>query len=370
MRMISRRALVMASSGGAALAGAGWLSWAGGQSTYADAVQEVWRHRSPEADGLLTYLVHYATLAANSHNTQPWRFARAGNLITLSPDSTRATPAADPDSHHLYASLGCAAENLSLAAGAAGRAAAVSFSADAGGQVHIDLAPTDAPRDRLFDAILERQCTRGLYDGRKVQARDLAALTAACAPAGCRALVIEDEAVIEQVLELSVAANTEQINDAAFRRELRSWLRFSGAHAAETRDGLYGPCAGNPAMPSVLGDLIFDFVFRAKTENDKLAAQVRSSAGLMVFASDTDDKAHWVQAGRGYQRFALQATALGVRHAFVNQPVDVPGARAELSKLLSLGSARPDLMVRFGFAEPMPKSLRRPVADVMVQERA
>lgn len=315
--MISRRTLVMA-SGAAAFSGAAWLGWAAGRPACHDVVREVWRHRTPEPDGLLAYLAHYATLAA----------------------------------------------------GAAGRATAVSFDAAAGGQVQIDLAPTSRPRDRLFAAILERQCTRNLYDGRKVQAQDLASLTAAYQSTGCRALIIENEAVIEQVLELSLAANSQQISDQAFRRELRSWLRFSGAHAAESRDGLYGPCAGNPAMPSFLGDVIFDFAFRAKAENDKLAAQVRSSAALMVFFSDADDKAHWVRAGRGYQRFALQATSLGIRNAFVNQPVDVPKARAELAKLLNLGSARPDLVVRFGYGAPMPKSLRRPVPDVIARERA
>ncbi|MEM1198128.1 MAG: Tat pathway signal protein [Pseudomonadota bacterium] len=367
--MISRRTLLMATGAGA-LAGAGWLIWTAQRPTYDEVVREVWRHRSPDQGGLMSYLVHYATLAANSHNTQPWRFAESGNLITLSANMARATPAADPDFHHLYASLGCAVENLRLAAGAAGQAAEISFSAAENGQVQIALASSRAPRDPLFDAILERQCSRGLYDGRTVPPRELADLTASAKEAGGRALVIEDKAVIEQILELSIEANTRQINDATFREELKSWLRFSGAHAAESRDGLYGPCAGNPAMPSFLGDLVFDFAFGAEAENDKLAEQVRSSAGLMVFISDADDKAHWVQSGRGYQRFALHATAFGVRHAFVNQPVDVPEVRAQLSELLGLRSARPDLMVRFGYGKAMPKSLRRPVNAVIAQGSA
>ena len=111
--------------------------------------------------------------------------------------------------------------------------------------------------------------------------------------------------------------------------------------------------------------MLFDLAFTAKAENNRLAEQVRSSAGLAVFISEKDDKPHWVQAGRSYQRFALQATAIGLRHAFVNQPVDVPEMRAELSKLLELGNGRPDLVVRFGYGKAMPKSLRRPVEEVM-----
>jgi hypothetical protein len=83
--------------------------------------------------------------------------------------------------------------------------------------------------------------------------------------------------------------------------------------------------------------------------------------------SDKDDKEHWVQAGRSYQRFALQATLLGLKHAFVNQAVEVPAVRTQLSGLLGLGDKRPDLIVRYGYGAPMPKSLRRPLSDVIVR---
>ena len=61
-----------------------------------------------------------ATLAANSHNTQPWIFTAAANAITIAPDFGRRCPAVDPDDHHLFASLGCATENLVHAAAAIG----------------------------------------------------------------------------------------------------------------------------------------------------------------------------------------------------------------------------------------------------------
>ena len=65
-------------------------------------------------------LIHYATLGANSHNTQPWRFKVTGGSIEILPHFTRRIPVVDPDNHHIFASLGCAAENLAIAAGARG----------------------------------------------------------------------------------------------------------------------------------------------------------------------------------------------------------------------------------------------------------
>ena len=103
-----------------------------------------------------------------------------------------------------------------------------------------------------------------------------------------------------------------------------------------------------------------------KSENDKYAKQLRSSAGVAVFVGERADPANWFEVGRAYEHFALAATALGVRTAFVNQPVEVRAVRTQFAQWLGLGSQRPDLVVRFGRGPQMPFSLRRPVSDVIV----
>lgn len=317
---------------------------------------------SPEDD--LASLARYATLAANSHNTQPWLFSRSGDRIAIAPDLTRATPAADANRHHVFASLGCAAENLALAAAEAGRPAAIGFAAE-DDRVEIDLASGAAARDPLFAAITARQCTRSLYDGRAVPADELNKIEQAAALSGARVLIVTDEKKIGEVLEMVVAANTAQVEDPAFRKELKDWLRFGPRAAVAARDGLYSACSGNPALPDWLGRAMFDFVFTAQGENDRYAAQIRSSSGLAIVVSGGNDKAHWVEAGRSVQRFALAATALGMRHAFINQPLEVPAMREEFSRWLGDDTLSPDLILRFGHANPMPWSLRRPVEDVI-----
>jgi hypothetical protein len=106
-------------------------------------------------------------------------------------------------------------------------------------------------------------------------------------------------------------------------------------------------------------------VFKADAENDRYARQIASSAGIAVFAAQRDDRAHWVAAGRACQRFALQATALGMKHAFLNQPVEVASLRPELARLVGLPGRRPDIVMRFGYGPALPYSLRRPVAAVL-----
>jgi hypothetical protein len=155
------------------------------------------------------------------------------------------------------------------------------------------------------------------------------------------------------------------MNDQAFVAELKSWIRFNGTEALRTGDGLFSASSGNPTVPAWLGSTMFGLFFTPKSENDKYARHVRSSAGLAVFVGQAADKAHWIQVGRAYERFALQATSLGVRTAHLNQPIEVPSVRPQFASFLGIGSMRPDLVLRFGRGPALPASPRRPVQAVL-----
>lgn len=358
--MVTRRGVV---AGGGALAAAtvAGLASAEAAMSYEEAVRAVWAPL--KADGGARELVRAATLAANSHNTQPWLFRLAERSIVIAPDPSRRCPAVDPDDHHVYASLGCAAENMVQAASVLGLAASPQVGAD--GSIAVGLEKSAPVASPLADAIVRRQSTRVEYDGRAAGAEALRALEAAGQGDGVALLLITDRPRIDRVLDLVVAGNTAQMRDQAFMAELKAWLRFSDADAVAAMDGLFSRASGNPALPAWLAKLLLPFVFTEKGENDKYARHIRSSAGLAVFVSARDDRAHWIAVGRACQRFALQATALGLTSAFVNQAVEVPRQRTELQALLGLGDRRPDLVLRFGRGPELPRSLRRPVDAVI-----
>lgn len=310
-------------------------------------------------------LVRYATLAANSHNTQPWRFKISYGGIEILPDMARQIAIVDPDNHHLFASLGCAAENLSIACGASGKSGELRFDPADDGAVVFAFG-NGPPVDRaMFDAIPKRQSTRGDYDGKAVSAVDLRALSAAAAMPGVDLVLVTDRPRIDRVRDLVVAGNSSQLADPAFVRELKAWLRFSPRQAMRTGDGLFSASSGSPALPAWLGPMMFDLVFKAEAENEKYARQLASTAGVAVFVAHKDDREHWVLAGRACQRFALQATALGLKHAFINEPVEVASLRPELATLVGLPGRRPDIVMRFGYGPSLPYSARRPVEAVL-----
>jgi nitroreductase len=310
-------------------------------------------------------LVRYATLAANSHNTQPWRFIVHDRGIDIRPDITRHLSAVDPDNHHLFASLGCAAENLSIAAAMRGKPGQLNFDPAQGGRVIFTFGSGPSEEPALFDAIVKRQSTRGNFDGRSVGAADLAKLAQASVTPGVDLVLITDRPRMDRIRDLVVAGNTAQMADAAFVSELRSWLRFSPRYAAETGDGLFSAASGNPMLPEWFGPAMFDLAFRPQAENDKYARQIATSAGIAVFVGRKDDPEHWMLCGRACQRFALAATALGLKHAFINQPVEVAGLRPELAELVGMPGRRPDIVMRFGYGPALPFSARRPVDAVL-----
>jgi hypothetical protein len=362
--MINRRT-VLWGGGAVVVAGAGVvvLNDMGSMADYNAAVAEtraVLRDRPETAD-----LVRSATLAANSHNSQPWRFKATPSGIDIVPDLARRLSAVDPDNHHLFVSLGCAAENLLIAAAGRDRPGELRFDPLNGGTVSFTFGGTASGEPALFDAIPKRQSTRGDFDGRPVSAGDLALLARAAAVPGVDLVLITERTEIDRIRDLVIAGNSLQMADPVFMRELKSWLRFSPRQALETGDGLFSATAGNPPLPAWLGPHLLDFVFKAGAENDRYARQIASSAGLAVFSAQTSDPENWVQAGRACQRFALQATALGLKHAFLNQPVDVPRLRPELAALIGLPDRRPDLVMRFGHGPALPYSARRPVEAVL-----
>lgn len=364
MALISRRGLIGTGLALAAAGAVGYSLWPRMEG-YAE---EVARQRQLlTADPGLEELVRLATLAANGHNTQPWTFRLTDQNVSIFPDFTRRTAVVDPDDHHLYVSLGCAAENLAIAAVALGRGGNVAIGTGAGGepQIEIALSAVQPGGQELFQAIQLRQSTRSVYDGQPVSAGDVALLETAAQEEGVSVQFFTTSEDRDAILDFVIEGNSAQMDDLAFVQELSDWIRFSPARALSTGDGLFAACSGNPVVPDWIGRQVFNRVFTKEAENDKYREQIRSSAGIAVFVGAKADPEHWIRVGRSFQRLALQATVLGIRTAHVNQPVEVVSVRADFARWLGISDARPDLVIRFGRAPAMPMSLRRPISAVL-----
>ena len=118
-------------------------------------------------------LVRAAILAASPHNTQPWLFKVTNSSISLYLDSQRNPGALDPYLREEHIGMGCALENLMLAAAANGYDATATLLPGKLTQTmaypkhelvaQVGLAPGQKQQSELYDAIPHRHTNRNPY---------------------------------------------------------------------------------------------------------------------------------------------------------------------------------------------------------------
>ena len=314
-------------------------------------------------------LIRYATLAPSGHNTQPWIFSIVENTIRVYPDYSRKLSVADPDNRELFISLGCAIENLLIAARHVGLEGHIEYNPqwDSTESLVVVFSPVrNSASNILFDAIPKRHTNRRPFNLLPISVKEFKKLDLIPLEDGISKILITDRKDFMPVIEMATAATKAQWEKDGFKKELSNWLRFNDAEIARSKDGLTVHALNKTSVPGWLGRMFLRFFADGDSEAAKEADLLKSASALMLLVSDKDDKNAWVDLGRSFERLALAATALNIMHAHHNQPCEVPEVKLELASHLSVGDAYPQLLVRLGYTKPMPHSPRRPVEDVIV----
>jgi len=84
------------------------------------------------------------------------------------------------------------------------------------------------------------------YDGQPIAPAERRRLEQAGTGDGVSVRLLTAGVAMESVLEHVVAANTVQMNDAAFVAEPNAWIRFGADEALRTGDGLFAGASATP----------------------------------------------------------------------------------------------------------------------------
>ena len=310
-------------------------------------------------------MVEYASKAPSGHNTQPWFFTLGADAITITPDFSKRLPVVDPDDRELFISLGCAAENLRIAANHYGYATTTTVNAAGTITVRLDKQP-GAQLDPLFAQIPLRQTNRARYDGRAIPQAQLDDILASATSDGVHLRVWDKNAPpFAQLAELVMAGNRAQLGNDAFKRELLSWIRFNKAHSERTLDGLSYAVMGAPNLPAWITKPIIQLALNAKAQNKTDGKKIASASHLLLLTTDDDSIPAWIAAGGALQRLLLLLTEQGIASAWLNQPCEVAELRERLARELALSGEHPQLLLRLGYAAPLPYAKRKPVEAVI-----
>jgi nitroreductase len=386
-RPVSRRKALQIlglGSGVVAVAGATGLTWravdGGVFSTGTGSAYEAWGRADPGGHPL--NLVDAAILAANAHNTQPWLFTVSDDRIELFADMSRTTGAMDPLLREMQISLGCAVENLALAAAPNGMAAKVSFLPDPSDTAHIAtvaLTPAAASGSPLFDAIASRHTSRGAYStSRRVTGRRLDTLSALADVPGTQLVWFTTDAQKQAFSDLTVRATRAIIADPRQAADDYRWYRSGWHDIQQHKDGITIDPSGQSALVRTLSKLL---PTTREQNNDGWLSGTRdtqlptaSAFGALV-VQDPHDPLQRLRAGRVWQRIHLTATTEGLGMqplCQIPERVDretsaglSPELTDAIAAMLPAGS-HAIMTFRIGYptATALP-SPRRPAADVV-----
>lgn len=318
----------------------------------------------------LLFMIEQATKAPSGHNTQPWLFRINENSIEIHPDSTKTLPVVDSDQREMFVSLGCAAENLCIAAISRGYRPTVSISAK--GIITLQPARTATPVEAtgLAEQISKRQTNRRVYNGTLIPdetMRELLAVKRAgdtslhCWPKGSEEF--------RKLHSYIMQGNEIQMNDLSFKKELKSWMRFNREQVRKTGDGLSYSVFGAPNLPARLSCFIMGSCLTAKRQNSSDRKKIASSSHFILFTAPTNTPEAWIQLGRTLERFLLHATRAGIATAFTNQPCELQVLSDKMQQeIAGLQTRIPVVLLRLGYAAPMPYSPRKEVAKIIITD--
>ncbi|MFO7999974.1 MAG: hypothetical protein R6U46_01940 [Marinilabilia sp.] len=320
---------------------------------------------NPDSDFL--FMIEQAIQAPSGHNTQPWLFKIGEQSIAIHPNFQKALKIVDPDHRELFISLGCALENLCLAALGKGYNYEPSISEE--GIITIHLTKNYASKESpLFQQIPVRQTNREAYNGQMIDAETLEQLRSIeCFPDINFHFFNNGEPGFNKIKDFVVRGNILQMQNKLFTDELISWMRLNKRQSLATRDGLSYAVFGAPGLPAFISRPIIRSALTPDKQNKGDIKKMQSSSHFVLFTTQTNTRQEWINLGRTLQQFLLQSTQYGIAHAYMNQPCEVKELAVEMKTSLNLDEEHPAILLRTGYAEKAPYSLRKGVEEVIMQ---
>jgi hypothetical protein len=313
-------------------------------------------------------LVKAAILAANPHNTQPWLFRVASGQIDLFADPRRSLGSVDPFLREKYIGLGCAIENLALAARAGGYAPQIELTPDPDDRSYaarITLEPGTVDASPLYDAIPRRHTNRGPYTDRPVPCDKLDALNDT--PELVKVIWISDAVRRAQFGEQTYQATEAFIADPEQARDSALWFRTSWQDVQSLRDGITLDVQANPPLMTVAAKMLPPL---SQEQNDQYwlkatRTQVDATPAFGIIAlPDAQDDTGCMLAGRLYQRMNLWAATQGLATQPLNQLAERADRESSQGIEPRFGSALNELIGDSRWQGVMPFRIGYPTVEV------
>ncbi len=311
-------------------------------------------------------IASYASKAPSGHNTQPWKFHIADDTITVIPNFEVTLPVVDGNNRELFISLGCAVENLWIAANHFGYTTQIAEYSRKG--ILLKLTKKDRTiENSLFHQIEKRQTNRSVYNGNQVSDDILQQLQSLPKEDAVQFYFAKIGTPLADTITKYIRKGNEiQMNNVAFKNELLSWMRFNKKQVAATQNGLSYLVFGNPSLPGIFAHPIVSLFLKPNVQNKSDRKKIGSSSHFVLCTTQNNTFKEWLDLGRSLQRFLLKTTEMGISYAFLNQPCEIPQLAIALQKELPIHKEYPTVILRIGYANPVPYSPRKNMETLLI----
>jgi len=383
--LFSRRNFIKGSAilGSLAVAGSFWRGVDSGVfSTSEGPAYTAWESSFEGMDGL----VDAAILASNAHDAQPWLFKIGDSSIDIKADTNRNLGVVDPYSREMHISLGCALENLTIAAKAIGYSPKITYFPNKQDRLHIatiELSAMAPLPSELYDAIPKRHMNRGAYDKTRPISPEISqTLNDLNTDSSDVRLFLfnsqEDKLKIGQAM---IEATQVLINDKEQIDVDPKWMRQTWQDIEKYKDGITTDAQGLPLLTRIIAKMLPPM---SPEQNNKFWLDTLKNKHVGTAATfgfiavpDLSNDLQVVKAGQLWERLHLWATSKGLAMQIMNQLSErrdrklslnlAPQFGDKLREILKTSEWHSIIQFRMGYPtiEALP-SPRRPVKDVLV----
>lgn len=315
------------------------------------------------------YMIEQAIKAPSGHNSQPWLFQIKENEIEILPNARYRLEKVDPQDREMFISLGCATENLCIAATTRGYSSKVTTTEEGKITVYLEKSESIKP-DSLAAQIPIRQTTRRKYNGEIIDStifRKIANVP--CEPDIHVHFFKRGSSDFQKIAQYVYMGNNIQMKDSTFLNELKEWMRYNKKEQDKKNDGLSYAAFGAPNLPHFIAKAIMSKMINAKTQNKTDYRNINSSSHLVLFTATHNTPKEWIALGRTLERFLLLLTSHNIRSAYLNQPNEVKQLSASMAEGLGLQNEVPNILLRIGYGKLLPYSQRRDISTFIYKAK-
>lgn len=317
-------------------------------------------------------IIYYASLAGNSHNTQPWYvYVENDSVIYIKADFSRKLHIVDPDARGLFISLGAFIENLELAAGSLGYKADVEITAKH--KNDSDVATIHLSKSQKsgynLSQIENRRTLRTPFHNIEISQTHLDELIGKNNSEIFYFSYSSEEG--KYIAEQTLAAYTQQANDDQAKQELANWMRFSNNDVEKNRDGLTTSGMGITGFGGFFvrnfykpEDSMKDSFI--KTGIEKTKEQTENCGGWILIVQNNDNPATWIKTGKLYQKMNLSCRDMNIGFHPMNQMIEEERFEKKVNERLLLPGVI-QFVARIGYVDEYPpaNSVRRSVKEII-----